>query len=223
MTMRSDLSLAERINALGDEISEQFSDLDPQDPAHWPPIPRYTLLVFVSFLVMGLCWYLWVGETYTELSGLMEQETQLKGEFTNKVAKTTYLNAFKHQRDQVRLQVAELERQLPEKAVTNEMLAEVNRLAVLRNLQLEFLRPAPTLVTPYYAEMPVQFGLSGRYHDLAAFAGDIAHIRRVVHLQDLSISSRSDGLLSVAGILRSYRQLDRLESVHQNSVSGAKK
>ncbi len=223
MTMRSDLSLSERIHALGDEISEQFSDLDPQDPAHWPPIPRYTLLVFVSFLVVGLCWYLWVGETYTELSGLTDQETHLKSEFTNKVAKTTYLNAFKHQRDQVRLQVAELERQLPEKSVTNEMLAEVNRLAVQRNLQLEFLRPAPTVVTPYYAEMPVQFGLSGNYHDLAAFAGDIAHIRRVVHLQDVSISSRPDGLLSVGGTLRGYRQLDRLESMNQNAARGAKK
>jgi type IV pilus assembly protein PilO len=221
--MRSDLSLSERINALGDEISEQFSDLDPQDPAHWPSIPRYTLLVFVSFLVVGLCWYLWLGETYTELSGLTDQETQLKSEFTKKVAKTTYLSAFKHQRDQVRLQVAELERQLPEKSVTNEMLAEVNRLAVLRNLQLEFLRPAPTVVTSYYAEMPVQFGLSGRYHDLAAFAGDIAHIRRVVHLQDLSISSRPDGLLTVGGTLRGYRQLDRLESMNQTAANGGKK
>lgn len=221
--MRSDLSLSERINALGDEISEQFSDLDPQDPAHWPPIPRYTLLVFVSFLVLGLCWYLWVGDTYAELSGLTDRETQLKSEFTKKVAKTTYLSAFKHQRDQVRLQVAELERQLPEKSVTNEMLAEVNRLAVLRNLQLEFLRPAPTVISPYYAEMPVQFGLSGRYHDLAAFAGDIAHIRRVVHLQDLSISSRPDGLLTVGGTLRGYRQLDRLESINQTAANGGKK
>lgn len=223
MTMRSELSLAERINAFGDEIGAQFSDLDPQDPAHWPPIPRYTLLVFVSFLVMGLCWYLWVGEAYAALSGLTDQETQLKSEFTKKVAKTTYLSAFKHQRDQVRLQVAELERQLPEKSVTNEMLADVNRLAVQRNLQLEFLRPAPTTVTPYFAEMPVQFGLSGAYHDLAAFAGDIAHIRRVVHLQDLSISTRPDGLLSVGGTLRGYRQLDRVEAMKQNAAGDAKK
>jgi type IV pilus assembly protein PilO len=221
--MRGDLSLPERINAIGDEISEQFSDLDPQDPAHWPPIPRYTLLVFVSLLVLGLCWYLWVGDTYAELSGLTDRETQLKSEFTKKVAKTTYLSVFKHQRDQVRLQVAELERQLPEKSVTNEMLAEVNRLAVLRNLQLEFLRPAPTVVTAYYAEMPVQFGLLGRYHDLAAFAGDIAHIRRVVHLQDLTISNRPDGLLSVGGTLRGYRQLDRLESMSQNAANATKK
>ena len=221
--MRSDLNVSERISALGDEISEQFSDLDPQDPAHWPPIPRYTLLVLVSLLVMALCWYFWVSDAYGELSSLHEQEVQLKSSFSNKLAKTTYLNAFKHLRDQVRLQVAELERQLPEKSVTNELLAEVNRLALLRNLQFEFLRPAATVVTPYYAEVPVKFSLVGAYHDLATFAGDVAHIRRVLHLQDLSISSRADGLLTVAGTLRGYRQLDRLESLRQGTAKAVEK
>jgi len=221
--MRSDLNVSERISALGDEISEQFSDLDPQDPAHWPPIPRYTMLVLVSFLVMGLCWYLWVSDSYGELSSLNEQEAQLRISFSNKLAKTTYLNAFKHQRDQVRLQVAELERQLPEKSVTNEMLTEVNRLALLRKLQFEFLRPAPTVVNPYYAEMPVKFSLVGGYHDVAAFAGDIAHIRRVLHLQDLSISSRPDGLLTVDGTLRGYRQLEMAESLRQSATKGSEK
>ena len=221
--MRSDLNVSERISALGDEISEQFSDLDPQDPAHWPPIPRYTLLVLVSLLVMALCWYFWVSDPYGELSSLHEQEVQLKSSFSNKLVKTTYLNAFKHQRDQVRLQVAELERQLPEKSATNELLAEVNRLALLRNLQFEFLRPAAMVVTPYYAEVPVKFSLVGAYHDLAAFAGDVAHIRRVLHLQDLSISSRADGLLTVAGTLRGYRQLDRLESQRQGAAKAVEK
>ena len=213
--MRSDLSLSERINALAEDIGEQFSDLDLRDPAHWPPIPRYTLLVLVALGVFGLCWHLWVGESFAELSNLSEQETQLRSDFTKKVAKTTYLNAFKHQRDQVRLQVAELERQLPEKSATNEMLAEVNRLATMRTLQLEFLRPGPTVVTPYYAEMPVQFSMVGKFHDVAAFAGDIAHIRRVVHLEDVSIASRPDGRLSVGGVLRGYRQLEPREYAGQ--------
>jgi len=221
--MRRDLNLSERINALGDDISEQFSDLDLQDPAHWPPIPRYTLLLCVSLLVTGLGWYFVVSDPYDELSNLKAQESQLKSDFSAKLAKTSYLRVFKHQRDQVRLQVAELERQLPEKSVINDMLADVNRLAVLRKLQFEFLRPAPPVLTPYYAEMPVKFSLLGRYHDVAAFAGDIAHIQRVLHLEDLSIASRPDGMLTVEGTLRGYRQLDPLELSRQNAAKGAQK
>ena len=114
MTQRNELTLSERIGSWGDDVSEQFSDLDFRDPAHWPPVPRSTFLVVVALLVFGLAWYVWLGDSYNELSSLNAKEVQLRESVSKKLAKTSRLSAFKAQRDQVRGYVEELELQLPD-------------------------------------------------------------------------------------------------------------
>ena len=223
MSTRNDLTLSERIGAWGDDVHEQFSDLDFRDPAHWPPVPRSSFLVVVALLVFGLSWYAWLGDSYEELSGLNAKEAQLRDSFSKKLAKTSRFNSFKQQRDQVRGYVQELELQLPDQTGMNEFLTEINRLGVLRNLQFEFLRPAPVVRNTYYVEMPIGFRLLGSFHNVAAFAADIAQIQRVVHVQDLAIVSKSDGALSVEGTLRGYRQLDNADAVGPNANKGDSK
>jgi type IV pilus assembly protein PilO len=220
VTTRSDLTLSERVGAWADDVREQFSDLDFRDPAHWPPVPRSTFLVVVALLVFGLSWYVWLGDSYNELSSLNAKEAQLRESVSKKLAKTSRLSAFKAQRDQVRGYVEELELQLPDQSGMNEFLTEINRLGLLRNVQFEFLRPAPVVQNTYYVEMPIGFRLMGSFHNVAAFAADIAQIQRVVHLQDLAIASKPDGTLSVEGTLRGYRQLDNAGATRKNAGKG---
>lgn len=218
--MRNDLTLSERIGAWGDDVREQFADLDFRDPANWPPYPRYTLLAFAAFLVLGLAWYAKLGDSYDELSRLNAQEVQLRESFRKKLIKTSYLTTFTQQRDQVRAYVQELELQLPDQNGMNELLTEMNRLGSLRRLQFELFRPAPVVRKAYYVEMPINFKLLSSFHNVAAFAADVAHMQRVVHMQDLSVTSRPDGSLAVEGVLRVYRQPDSADAAVSNPVKG---
>jgi len=220
VTRRNELALTERIGALGDDVREQFSDLDFREPAHWPPVPRSIFLVVMALLVFGLSWYAFLGDSYNELSSLNAKEAQLRESVSKKLAKTSRLSAFREQRDQVRGYVEELELQLPDQTGMNEFLTEINRLGLLRNLQFDFLRPAPVVRNTYYVEMPIGFRLLGSFHNVAAFAADIAQIQRVVHLQDLAIASKPDGTLSVEGTLRGYRQLGNADAARQNAGKG---
>jgi len=222
MTMRNDLTLSERIGALVDDVFEQFSDLDFRDPAHWPAVPRYSLLVSATLLVFGLSWYVWLGDSYTELNSLAVKEAKLRESFSKKLEKTSRLTTFKQQRDQVRGYVQELELQLPDQVGMNELLTEINRLGLLRNLQFELLRPAPAVMKAYYAEMPVSFRLRGTFHNIAAFAADIAQNQRVVHLHELSMVSKPDGVLTVDGTLLTYRHLDKADSAGSSAVKADK-
>jgi len=218
--MRNDLTLSERIGAWGDDVREQFADLDFRDPANWPPYPRYTLLVLVALLVVGLAWYAKLGDSHDELSSLNAKEVQLRESFRKKLAKTSYLTAFNQQRDQVRGYVQELELQLPDQNGMNELLTEMNRLGLSRRLQFELFRPAPVVRKAYYVEMPISFKLFGSFHDVAAFAADVALMQRVVHMQDLSVASRPDGSLAVEGVLRVYRQPDNADAAAPKTLRG---
>jgi type IV pilus assembly protein PilO len=87
------------------------------------------------------------------------------------------------------------------------------------------------VVKDYYAELPIAIKVSGRYHDMGAFAGDIANLSRIVTLHNLNVISAprdSSGALSMEATARTYRYLDsnELEEIKKNAAkakAGAKK
>jgi type IV pilus assembly protein PilO len=86
-------------------------------------------------------------------------------------------------------------------------------------------------VKDYYAELPIAIKVSGRYHDLGAFAADIANLSRIVTLHNLSIATVRDsaGLLTMDATARTYRYLDATEleeikkAADKAKAAGAKK
>ena len=69
-----------------------------------------------------------------------------------------------------------------------------------------------------------------RYHDIGAFAADIANLSRIVTLHDLSLGTPSKdggGLLSMEATARTYRYLDPAEvaaqAAQKKPAAGAKK
>ena len=206
-----DLPLSDRIQQWSEGLREQFSDLDMQDPGQWPPVPRYLLLTGTALAVVLLAWFLWLGDSNKEFNSLRAKELELRNAFVQKLGKSSHLAVLLDQQQQVREYVQNLERQLPDQTGMDALLAEVNHLGVSRTLQFELLRPGAEVLTPYYAELPISFRLAGRFHDVAAFAGDIARAPRIMHLHNLSITGRPDGLLAVDGTLRVYRHLEKSE------------
>ena len=69
--------------------------------------------------------------------------------------------------------------------------------------------------------------VTGRYHDMGAFAADIANLSRIVTLNNLSVAPQKDGVLVMDATARTYRYLDEEEQGAQKraaaAAAGAKK
>jgi len=91
-------------------------------------------------------------------------------------------------------------------------------------------------VKDYYAELPIAIKVSGRFHDIGAFAADIANLSRIVTLNDMTIQppqgankgADASGLLAMEATARTYRYLDAAEVEEQRKAKdqakkGAKK
>ena len=68
--------------------------------------------------------------------------------------------------------------------------------------------------------------MSGRYHDIGAFAAEIASLSRIVTLHDLAIAPAggkdASGTLMMDGTARTYRYLDASEVADQKKAAAAK-
>ena len=212
------------VSALSDDMRRQFRGLDPKDPSQWPAMPRALLYIVIALFVIGGIWYLYLSDFQTQLDEAATQEETLRASYTSKLAKATNLEALKKQREQIRVYVTQLEKQLPSKAEMDALLSDINQAGLGRSLQFELFRPGSVQVRDYYAELPIQVRVTGRYHDMGAFTSDVANLSRIVTLDNLSITPNKDGQLAMDVTARTFRYLDQEEiEAQRKAAAGAKK
>lgn len=208
--------------ALQDGLKAQFVGLNPNDPPSWPALPRYLLYVFVTVAVVFALWFAWLSASDEELQAEQAKEVQLREDFKKKLAQAVNLEALKKQREQVQQYVTQLEKQLPSKAEMDALLSDINQAGLGRSLQFELFRPGQVSVKEYYAELPIAIKVSGRYHDIGAFAADIANLSRIVTLNNMTILPLKDGMMSMDSTAKTFRYLDPEEVALQRKTAPAK-
>jgi type IV pilus assembly protein PilO len=194
-------------------------------PAPPPDVPRNVLHVAVAIMVLVALWFVWLVNSSDELDAVRAQEVALKADYQSKVAQAARLDLLKKQREEVRQYVTLLEKQLPSKAEMDALLSDINQAGLGRSLQFELFRPGQVDVKDYYAELPIAIRVTGSYHDMGAFVGDVANLSRIVTLNNLSIAPQKDGTLTMDATARTYRYLDEAEQNLQRraAASGARK
>ncbi|OOG41239.1 type 4a pilus biogenesis protein PilO [Polaromonas sp. A23] len=208
--------------ALQDGLKAQFVGLSPNDPPSWPALPRYLLCMFVTVAVVVALWFVWLSASDEELKAEQAKELQLREDFKKKLAQAVNLEALKKQREQVQQYVTQLEKQLPSKAEMDALLSDINQAGLGRSLQFELFRPGQVSVKEYYAELPIAIKVSGRYHDIGAFAADIANLSRIVTLNNIAIVPLKDGMMGMDSTAKTFRYLDPDEIALQRKAAAGK-
>jgi len=69
----------------------------------------------------------------------------------------------------------------------------------------------------FYAELPISIRITGSYHDMGAFASDVAQLPRIVTLNDVGIANNA-GTLTLEGVAKTFRYLDEDELAKQRAA-----
>lgn len=208
--------------ALQDRIAAQFRGLNPNDPPSWPLVPKALLCVALAVAIVIGLWYAWLVNSAEELAAEQKKEETLKEDYKKKVAQAVNLDALRKQREQVQQYVTQLEKQLPSKAEMDALLSDINQAGLGRSLTFDLFRPGQVNVKEYYAELPIAVRVTGRYHDIGSFASDIAHLSRIVTLNNLVVTPLPGGNLALDTQARTYRYLDKDEVNAQRKAAAPK-
>jgi len=211
--------------ALQARIASQFKGLNPNDPATWPGLPRLLACLALMAAIIVALWFVWLQGSDQELEAERAKETVLKADYSKKLAQAVNLEALKKQREQVQQYVTQLEKQLPSKAEMDALLSDINQAGLGRSLNFDLFRPGQVNVKEYYAELPIAVKVTGRYHDIGAFASDIANLSRIVTLNNVNVGApNKDGALAMEATAKTFRYLDADEVDKQRKAApGAKK
>lgn len=210
------------LKKIGDSVAAQFRGLNGRHPGQWPLIPRLMCGVGMLVAVAVLGWFLYLSGQQEELEQGEQAEVKLKEEYKTKLMQAINLNALRKQKEQVSEYVATLEKQLPSKAEMDALLSDINQAGLGRGLQFELFKPGQVVVKDYYAELPIDIKVTGNYHDVGSFTSDIANLPRIVTLNNMSLGTGKDGVLTLEAVAKTFRYLDKDEVDAQRKAAADK-
>lgn len=211
------------LNDIGADLANQFRGLGGRHPGQWPLAPRVLCAIGVTAAVCVAGYFGYWSSQFEEQEAGLQLEAKLRDEYRFKTGQAVNLQALRAQKVQVDQYVERLQKQLPSKAEMAALLTDINQAGSGRGLQFELFKPAQVVVKDYYAELPIDIKVTGSYHDIGAFAGDMANLPRIVTLNNMTLSTGKDGVLTLDAVAKTFRYLDPEEVIAQRKAAADKK
>ena len=206
-------------------ILDELRTLDPKQPGNWPWFAKIGALVITFAVILVVFWLLLWQDQLDRIDKGRADVAKQKDTFLEKKKLAVNLEAYKQQRAEIEQAFGALLKQLPNKSEMDALLIDINQAGLGRGLAFELFKPAVTEnLTEFYAELPVNIKVTGNYHDLGAFASDVAKMPRIVLLTDLKVDPpNKEGVLSMEAVAKTYRYLDEEEVAKQRKGTKDKK
>jgi type IV pilus assembly protein PilO len=193
--------------------------LNLRDAGNWPLLPKIIVLGLVFIAIVALGGFFDWKDQLEALDKQQDEELKLRQSYAEKKAKAVNLELYVQQLREIEQSFGALLKQLPNKSEMDALLTDINQAGLGRGLQFELFRPAAQeRIADFYAELPISVRVTGTYHDMGAFASDVAQLPRIVTLNDISIVN-DKGTLTMEATAKTFRYLDEEEVAKQRRAA----
>lgn len=193
--------------------------LSLRDVGNWPALPKVLVLGAIVVLIVAAGALLDWKDQWDTLDQAQAKEGTLRTEYAQKKAKAINFDAYRAQLSEVEQSFGALVKQLPNRSEIDALLTDINQAGLGRGLVFELFKPAPQeKMADFYAELPIAIRITGNYHDMGAFASDVAQLPRIVTLNDVAIVN-DKGTLRMDAVAKTFRYLDEEEIQHQRALA----
>lgn len=203
-----------------------LKELDINQIGSWPRQAQMVFAAIVAVVIIGLWWYLFIGDKTDELENLERQEADLRAEFETKQGRAANLEPLKQQLAQMEQQLQQMLRQLPSKNEMPDLIVDISQTALATGITNELFQPGPEEPKEFYAEKPIALRMVGSYHQFGGFVSGVASLPRVVimTMHDIQLKPRGEtkdavitanSPLELSGTVKTYRYLDEEEVAAQ--------
>jgi len=193
--------------------------LNIREAGNWPLLPKIVVLGLILVVIVVAGGLLDWRDQFDSLDRVQAEEVKLRDSYASKKAKAVNLELYVQQLREIEQSFGALLKQLPNKSEMDALLTDINQAGLGRGLQFELFKPATQeRLADFYAELPISVKVTGSYHDMGAFASDVAQLPRIVTLNDIVIAN-DKGTLTMDAVAKTFRYLDEDEVAKQRRAA----
>ncbi len=186
----------------------ELNNLDFSNIGNWPSPAKAALMLLLAAMIAGAWFYFDTRDQFAMLERYQKEEGALKSEFLAKQDKVLNLEIYKKQLEEMKLDFAEMLRQLPDKSEIADLLVDVSQTGLASGLEFELFQPLSEQVKDFYVELPITIKVVGDYHEFGDFVSGLAALPRIITMHDIKITKtdkRADLLMETTA--KTYRYI----------------
>jgi type IV pilus assembly protein PilO len=153
----------------------------------WPIGIRIIALIatFVFTLILG--YLLLIKPRLTMLHNLEKQQGDLKSRYQTQYQQAAVLPQYEEQLTNMQKTVATLSRQLTTTKEIPQLIDAISKLALANNIEVNLIKQE--IVRDSYMTMPIYVVVTGDYHHLASFTGQLSILQKIITFDDFAIAT----------------------------------
>jgi type IV pilus assembly protein PilO len=178
-------------------------------------VPKAARLIGVLVLlgaVFAGFYFLSYQDDQSKLAQTRTQSQELQRNLNKARAVANNLSEFEQEVAGLERKLDEALKQLPNRKQFEDLLRDITTVGKKVGVTLKSIRRRPEVAHDFYAEVPFEIELEGRYHDIGRFFDRVAKLPRIVNVSSLKVQVTSESLdgtmLQVKGTASTFRFLN---------------
>jgi type IV pilus assembly protein PilO len=163
-----------------------------------PQKQKFAILVVAILIMVGLYIYLSAMPSLSTLHDKQEELAKKQKELLELKKVVADLPRFEKELKQLEAQFKEALTLLPNTREIPSLLTNISNLARDCGLEIILFQPKPEVTENFYAQIPVEMKIVGKYHDLGVFFDRISKLPRIVNILDITMDKKAVQVKNVA-------------------------
>lgn len=149
------------------------------------PFIKVLALIVILGAIIGLYWQFLYKPVQAEIAVIEPELNKLKAELAAKKEIVKEKERYIAELEQTRAKLYIALKQLPDKSEIPTLLENVSSLGTAAGLQFKLFKPMPEVSKNFYAEIPVDIQVDGKYRDVVSFFDNVSKMPRIVNIVNI--------------------------------------
>lgn len=153
------------------------------------PAIKILALVLILGAILGVYWQVFYRPVVAEIKIIEPDLNKLKIELSQKRDIVKEKSRYEAELEQTRAELHLALKQLPNKSEIPSLLENISALGMSAGLQFKLFKPKGEVPKNFYADIPVDIKVEGRYRDIVSFFDEVSKMPRIVNISDISMQN----------------------------------
>jgi len=188
------------------------------------PAIKILALVLILGAILGVYWQFFYRPVVAEIRVIEPELNKLKAELSAKRDIVKEKPRYEAELEETRAKLHLALKQLPNKSEIPTLLENISALGNASGLQFKLFKPRGEVPKNFYAEIPVDIQIEGRYRDIITFFESVSKMPRIVNITNINMQNKQQkdsvqpALLATSCNAVTYKFLENAESTKADNT-----
>lgn len=150
---------------------------------------KIIILAAINAVIIGAFYWFLIGPKYEQIGSLKEQHQNLQTKLNESRVIAADIPKYRKDKEEMEELLKAAVAQLPNEKEIPDLIESISRAGEKSGLKILLFRPGKEIGRGFYAEVPVNMSVEGKFESLYEFSAKVGSLPRIVNIENMSITS----------------------------------